>query len=585
MSNKPKSDSQNKELTREFMKAFLNKYTYDPRSNLSARWALLWCTLLLILGILHLSYPTYSIITTGVDTMFGLIAIALYPTLGTSGTLYRLREETIKAYSKNLEKLVEQKTVQIRKKEKKYRTLFEIVPAGMFRVTEDLEIADINGYALDLIGLPQEQVIGRKCLDIICKCEGACALSGLTGEIATKEVALPSPDGSQNYVVISCRNWEMEGRSSIIGSITNINERKKLEETILENKQRLESIFDGMDDGIIVIGREFKVVAINRKWASIIGAPPDDLIGKRCTEVITPACQDIAKRVFLTGQKERKELILLHKGNGQQLYVDIIYAPILNKETRVEQVIGVLRDITEKKQMGDLLLRSERLATMGEIAANVAHEINNPMGIILGFTQRLLGRMPESSMDHEELQIIEQECIRCKKIITDLLDFARPSIPQKRLLQGEKLEEIINTCLKLLEYQINKRGIHVKRNLARGSMINIDTLQFQQVLMNIFLNAIQAMPGGGNLRVSVSTQTQHARHPNGLSLIAVEDTGVGIPPENMARICEPFFSAGKPNGTGLGLSVSKKIIEAHGGTLDIASEVGKGTKMTIELPL
>jgi len=574
---------ENKELSREFLKALRDKYTYDPRVNYSAQWALLWCTILLLLGSIHLLSQSNFLITAVIDVLFGVIAVALYPTLGTTGTLYKDREETIAAYSKNLEKLVELKVEELHKEEKKYQTLFEIVPDGLFRVTEALEIADINVYALNLLGLPHEQVIGRRCLDIICKGKGPCKLSGLPGETATQELALPYPDGTRNYVVISCRNWEMEGKASIIGSITDISERKKLEETILENQQRLKSIFDGMDDGIFVLNQEQKIAAINRKLATVIGVLPEQVIGKHCSEVITSVCREVSQNVFQTGTKDRREIVLSYE-NDQEMYVDIIYAPIKNTDGRVEQVIGVLRDITEKRQMEKFLLRAERLATMGELAASIAHEINNPIGIILGFTQRLLARTSESSMDHEELGIIEHECIRCRKIISDLLDFARPSIPQKRLLQGEEVKETINNCLKLFEYECNKRGTCVTRNLDRRAMIKIDPHQFQQVLMNIILNAVQAMPKGGELRVSVPPPIYHSQYPDGLSLITIEDTGTGISPADLIHVFEPFYST-KISGTGLGLPVSKKIIEAHGGTITMNSVQGKGTTVTIELPL
>lgn len=265
--------------------------------------------------------------------------------------------------------------------------------------------------------------------------------------------------------------------------------------------------------------------------------------------------------------------------------MDIIYAPIKNKEGQVEQVIEVLRDITEMRKMEEQIRRSERWVTIGEIAACVAHEINNPIGIILGFTQRLLERAIENTMDHEELKIIEKECIRCSKIVEDLFDFAKPSIPQKCLLNEGKIKEIINNCLNLLEFRIHERGIRAKLNLAHGSTIDIDPLQFQQVLLNILLNAIHAMPHGGELRISVSMQTHHAKYLNGLTRIVIEDTGVGISPEILPSIFELFFTTReRGTGTGLGLPITKRIIETHGGAIYVESEVERGTRIIIEIP-
>jgi|GEM_PF-3091921 len=583
--------SKNKDLMKEFIRSFKDPYTYDPRVNLSARWALLWCTLLLILGIIHIHHAFQLV----VDFTFGIIALILYPTLGATGTIHREREKTITDYSKNLEHLVEQKTEQLAKNEKKYRTLFEIVPAGMFRVTEGLEIADINSFALGLLGLPHDKVIGQRCLDLICKGGNACKLSSCcsTEDIVTTETTLQSVNGVPRSVVISCRNWKMEGKASIIGSITDITERKKLEETILENKRKLESIFDGMEDGIIVIDQEQRIAAINRKQAAILGAPPEQLIGKDCSEIDFFTPHKIIKKVFRTGTKDRAEVSFPSR-NGEEkdrnIFMDIIYAPVKNKEGEVEQVIEVLRDITEMRELEEQIRRSERWVTIGEIATCVAHEINNPICIIRGFTQRILKKTAKDSPNYHALKIIERECDRCSKIVKDVLNFARPEIPKKSLLEREKIVEIIDDCLKLLEFRINEREIQLSLEVDSAARINIDPNQFQQVLLNLFLNAIQAMPNGGKLRISVSTiQTHQFKYPLGSTLILIEDTGVGICPEIFPRIFELFFTTkhgGKDGtGTGLGLPITKRIIEAHEGTISVESEPGQGTRIMIELPL
>ncbi|MEW6380633.1 MAG: PAS domain S-box protein [bacterium] len=579
--------SKNKELMKEFIKSFKDNFTYDPRSNLSARWALLWCTVLLLLGTIH-SIPQFQMI---IDFAFGIAAAALYPTLGATGTIYRDREKIITDYNKNLEKLIESKTEQLVKNEKKYRTLFEIVPAGMFRVTEGLEIADINTFALNLLGLTHNEVIGRRCLDLICMGEGTCKLCCSCGEIATRETTLHTPEGAQNHVVISCRNWEMEGKASIIGSITNINERKKLEETNLENKRKLESIFDGMDDGIIVVDHGKKIAAINRKQATTLGYAPEDLIGRPYSEIASPFRRETVENVFTTGKKNRKENSF-PKGNNENIFMDIIYAPIKNKEGQVEQVIEVLRDITEMRNLEEQIRHAELLATIGELATCVAHEINNPIGIILINTQVLLEKITETNMNYKALKICEEECIRCRKIIRNFMDFARPDIPRKSLLNREKMEEIIGSCFKFLEFQIDKQGIQVRLNVDPESRIDIDPHQFKQVLLNIFLNAIQAMPKGGELRISVSIQTHHPQHPDGLTRLVIEDTGGGILPEDFPLIFKPFFTTKKggkdgkgEKGTGLGLPITKRIIEANEGTIYVESEVGQGTRVILEVPL
>ena len=146
-----------------------------------------------------------------------------------------------------------------------------------------------------------------------------------------------------------------------------------------------------------------------------------------------------------------------------------------------------------------------------------------------------------------------------------------------------EIAQIINRSVKLIELQINKNKIRIQKKISQKSKIEIDPNQIQQVLMNILLNAIQAMPDGGTLSISAKDQPQDVYYPNGITCVEVVDTGIGILNENVNLVFEPSFST-KKNGTGLGLSLSKRIVEAHGGALEITSEIGKGTQVMVKLP-
>ncbi len=231
----------------------------------------------------------------------------------------------------------------------------------------------------------------------------------------------------------------------------------------------------------------------------------------------------------------------------------------------------------ELEQARDQLVQAEKLAAIGQLAAGVAHEINNPIGVMLGFAQVLLKRTPEDSPMYKPLATIEREGLRCKKIVQNLLDFARHSKPN---LERVDINQVIDDALELIEHRTGNTQVRlIKTYSPRLPAVLADTNQLQQVFLNILLNAYQAMPNGGELNVIT--------HQDGDRVCAVfSDTGPGIPPENLKRIFDPFFTTKEVGkGTGLGLSVSYGIVEQHGGTIEVKSDGKTGATFTVKLPI
>jgi len=266
--------------------------------------------------------------------------------------------------------------------------------------------------------------------------------------------------------------------------------------------------------------------------------------------------------------------------------------------TSFNQMIGRLKDAREElekwgkmleqkvekrteelRSAQDQILRSERLAALGRLAAGVAHEMNNPLSGILLFTQSLLKRTGDNPSVQEDLKVIEQEIIRCSRIVRSLLDFARETKPKK---VPTHINQVIETTLSLVENQADFHNIHIIKELNPSiSEIPLDANQMQQVLMNIIINAADAMPEGGTLNITSSLSSED----NSVD-IKIADTGCGIPQALIDRIYDPFFTTkeGK-KGTGLGLAVSYGIIKKHQGFILVESEEGKGTTFTIQLPI
>lgn len=268
---------------------------------------------------------------------------------------------------------------------------------------------------------------------------------------------------------------------------------------------------------------------------------------------------------------------------------------------KARRLLGVNIDITERKRAEEALRESEqklrqqaqelekqliasgRLVSIGEITASMAHEFNNPLGIVLGFTEDLLSEKSPSSPDYAALKIISEEGKRCAKIVKELIDFARPKNAEFRIIQ---LDELVRKTLQLVNTHLYKHKIEAVTQIA-GELPNIlaDPQQIEQVLLNLCLNAIDAMPDGGKLTVQVMSEEGDIDHARGHIMITVADTGMGIEKAALGLIFQPFFSAKKKSGLGLGLPISERIIRNHGGQIEVTSRPGEGTQFKIYLPL
>ena len=237
----------------------------------------------------------------------------------------------------------------------------------------------------------------------------------------------------------------------------------------------------------------------------------------------------------------------------------------------------VQHQLLEVQRMQQQLVQVAKLGAIGELAAAVAHEVNNPLTGILGFSELLMAEIPADDPRHQEASIIQAEAVRARTIIRSLLEFARPRPPQRI---PTDLNALASSTLDLIRFRASEAGIRISEAYADLPSLEIDPDAFRQVTLNLLNNAVDAMPQGGELRVS----TQSIGERIGL---VVADTGIGMDATTRSRIFTPFFStrAGSAGGTGLGLSVSLQIVEGHGGTIEVDTEPGEGSVFTVWLPL
>jgi PAS domain S-box-containing protein len=230
----------------------------------------------------------------------------------------------------------------------------------------------------------------------------------------------------------------------------------------------------------------------------------------------------------------------------------------------------------QAQELEQQLIASGRLVSVGELAASMAHEFNNPLGIVLGFTQDLLGKTEPSHPSYRALQIIKEEAERCEMLVRDLLEFARP--------RGDEfiptdMKQLVAKTMDKISNRLEQQNVLLAENTADDlPRLYADPRQLQQVLVNLCLNALDAMPEGGKLTVGA--------HRSGAEMVlTVADTGFGIDAANLAKIFQPFFTAKKRRGLGLGLPICVRIVKAHGGRIDVESEIGNGTTFNVILPI
>jgi len=364
-------------------------------------------------------------------------------------------------------------------------------------------------------------------------------------------------------------------------------ERKVSERTeeLKKSEEKYRSLVESAEDFIFTVDGEGRFLSMNSFTASFFGGRPEDFIEKGLSslfpERVAQEQLKLVKVVFQAGKSVRGEFEI--SLTDRPTWISANFMPLKGEDGAVNAVLCIARDITENKNLERQLVNAEKLASLGTLAAGVAHEVNNPLGVILGFCDLLLRKTDKDSQAYEDLKTIERQGLHCKQVVENLLSFAR-------LGQGGSEFTEVNQCIddivKVVRHTLDMRGIELRLLLSEDlPLVKGDSRQLQQVFLNLINNAVAAMPGGGKLSISTGLE-----RPGRRVVIKIEDDGVGIKPEHMDHIFEPFFTT-KPEGegTGLGLFVSYGIVAKYGGTMDCVSNDStslkpRGTTFTIKLP-
>ena len=362
-------------------------------------------------------------------------------------------------------------------------------------------------------------------------------------------------------------------------------EKVRLQKELIETKNFLESIIEKAGDAISVVDLEGKVLYWNEGAERIYGYTKGQVLGKKLSDFLYP--QDEKSR---DDEKRLMEGLMARVKDGEvipnvevkrltrdqkEILISMTISPLKDAEGKIIGASRICKDVTHLKKAEERLILAERLSSLGELTAGVAHELRNPLAGIKINTQVLSRKQDLTEMERRLLESTQEGIEKIQKIVDDMLHFAKPRASH---FKEQALNEVVDKSLAILQARVKKGHISAVFDRAEDlPSVRIDIHQIQQVLINLMLNAIQAMEKGGTLTIRTFLES------GGTVGVEIRDTGVGIPLPYLKKVFDPFFTT-KSEGTGLGLSISLKILENHGATIDVVSKEGEGACFTIHFP-
>ncbi|WP_161598830.1 MEDS domain-containing protein [Bacillus mesophilum] len=374
------------------------------------------------------------------------------------------------------------------------------------------------------------------------------------------------------------RSYLYRGNDAILPSLSDQKKQdKKVERQLFAKNEQLQSFMKQNLDSVMIVGQDEKVIYINHIFEETFGWSAQDILGLNVYEL--PVAPSVDKEMVEQKEMPIKKSDSIYKVEctrqtkyGKDIKVLQTCFPFRDEDDQIFAWVIILRDQTERYQVQDLLLQSDKLSIAGELAAGIAHEIRNPVTAIKGFLQLLNA---DGKNVRTYYSVMASEIERIELILSELLVLAKP---QTTDYKSNNLITLIKDVITLLDAQANMNGVQIKTKwVNEGIHVKCDVNQMKQICINFIKNGIEAMDSGGVLTVMVE------QNENDI-LLSFIDEGKGIPETILKKLGQPFFTT-KENGTGLGLMVSKKIIEDHLGSMKIYSKIGEGTTIEVRLPI
>ena len=483
--------------------------------------------------------------------------------------------------------------------EEKLRNLFERVRHGLFISSREGKFLDCNQALLDTLEYPTKEEFLKIDIakNLYVNPEDRKTFQERIekdGYAKDMEVEFKKKDGNKITVLLTGHPIKNE-KGEVVGYQginLDISERKRIENELREANEFFMKLIESSVDGIIAADMKGNIFIFNKGAEALTGYTAEEVIGKLHITKIYP--EGVAKEIMKklrspeyggAGKFIPTQLNVVNKF-GEEIHVQLSAALIYDGKGQEIASVGIFTDLrarlTMEKRLQEThlqLVSSEKMASLGKLAAGIAHEINNPLGGILIYSSLMMEDLPEEDPRRGDLARIVQETGRCKEIVKSLLEFARQTEPK---MEPTDINRAINDGLFFLVNQALFHNIQIVKKLDSFlPFVRGNASQLKQVFMNIIVNAAEAIHGNGTLTITTSPAPDRKT-----VYVEFTDTGEGIPEENFNRIFDPFFTTKEVGkGTGLGLATSYGIVEDHGGKISVKSKVGEGTTFTIELPI
>jgi PAS domain S-box-containing protein len=497
-------------------------------------------------------------------------------------------------------------------------SIVQSMAEGIVMEDADGTLTFVNPAAAAMLGYTRDELVGSRWTDIVPPDQRAVVEAAnerrRCGEADQYQLELMPKDG-QRLPVFTAGSPRLDRQGHFAGTLavfTDISKLKQVEEALKESEDKFRSVVEQSADGVVLADQRGRIIQWNNALERISGLRAQEVMGRPLRDVLVPATQEreetvarlerfqaVVNRALGKEQVPWSDRVLeqdICRPDGTSRTVDLLFFPI---ETAKGPIIGgIVRDITERRRAEDALRESqkqlqqqERLAAVGQLAGGIAHDFNNILAAIILYAQMPLRRPDLPSAVRSSLQTILKESRRAADLIQQILDFSRRAMMKTEALS---LVAVVTETLMLLRRTIPEHIRLVTEVTSHPCIVQADRTRIQQVLMNLALNAKDAMPKGGDLRIAVTPVNTAPQDepplpdmpPGAWVCLSICDTGTGMTKQVQEHLFEPFFTTKEPGkGTGLGLAQVYGIVKQHGGFIGVDTDVGKGTTFTIFLPL